>query len=92
MGKLYENHSRPQAQYFDPDTCLVLEEIPKCLTNMEEFESSEHFEFLKSCYTDDDNFLKAELTEKEKEKLIAIFHDHSYKVFMEKAEENLNLK
>ncbi len=92
LGKMYEEHSKPKARYFDPDTCLILEEgIPKCLTNINDFEHSEDYEFLKSCYSDDDNYLKENITEKEREKLLSIFQSYSYKSFIYKAEYNLNL-
>ncbi|MDR4506747.1 MAG: hypothetical protein MRJ65_00685 [Candidatus Brocadiaceae bacterium] len=93
LGKIYEKHSMPKARYFDPDTCLILEEyIPKCLANIEVFKNSEDYEFLKSCYCDEDNYLKLDITEKEREKLLSIFQAYSYKSFMDKAEVNLNLK
>jgi hypothetical protein len=36
--------------------------------------------------------LKENISEKEKEKLISIFREHSYSTFLKTAEENLQLK
>jgi hypothetical protein len=93
LGKLYDKHSKPYVRYYDPDTCLLIdEEIPKCFTNINEYESSEYYDFLKSCYSDTDNYLKIDLTDKEKDKLKSILQELSYKTFMTRAEENINLK
>lgn len=93
LGKLYERHNKPGVQYFDPDTCQLIEDgLPKCLSNIEEYEKHDDYEFLQECYSDENNFLKEVISEKEKEKLLAIFKEHSYDKFMESAEKNVNLK
>lgn len=93
LGKYYEAHSKPNIKYYDPDTCIILDDkIPKSLVNLVEFQNNKEYEFLKSCYSDENNFLKDDITETEKEKLLTIFQEHSYRVFLDKAEENLNLK
>lgn len=93
LGKLYNNHNKPKAKYYDPDTCeLIEDEIPKSLVNIEEFNGIDDYEFLLNCYSQEDNFLKEDLSEKEKTKLISIFREYSYTVFLKIAEENLLLK
>lgn len=93
LGKLYDKHSKPCVRYFDPDTCLLTdEEIPKCFTNISEYEASEYYDFLKSCYSDTDNYLKIDITDKEKDKLKSILQELSYKTFITRAEENINLR
>ncbi|HEX7313864.1 MAG TPA: hypothetical protein VF297_08075 [Pyrinomonadaceae bacterium] len=93
LGKEYDKHNKPRVRYFDPDTWQIIEtEIPKSLVNIEDFKGSPDFEFLTSCYSQEDNFLKQDITERERARLISIFQDHSYTDFVKKAEENLNLK
>jgi hypothetical protein len=93
LGKIYNKHNKPKVKYLDPDTCELLEDdIPKSLVNIQEFSGSDDFGFLESCYSQEDNFLKENISEKEKEKLISIFREHSYSTFLKTAEENLQLK
>lgn len=93
LGKNYEPHNKPNIKFYDPDTCFIIDEkIPKSLVNINDFETHRDYEFLKSCYSDEDNYLKEDISEKDKLKLYSIFHDYAYKVFLEIAEENQNLK
>jgi hypothetical protein len=92
LGKIYDKYNKPRVRYFDPDACQIIEDaIPKSLVNIEEFNGSEDYEFLKSCYTQEDYFLKQELTEKERIRLISIFREYSYGQFLIVAEKNLQL-
>jgi hypothetical protein len=92
LGRVYSKHAKPRIKYFDPDTCEVIEEeIPKSLVNIDDFNGSEDYEFLRECYSRENYFIKEKLTESEKERLITIFREHSYKVFLEAAEKNLEL-
>lgn len=93
LGKPYEKHNKPRVRYFDPATCQIMEgEVPKSLVNIEDFNGTDDYVFLLSCYTQEGYFLKQVVTEKERTRLISIFHEHSYSVFINKAEENLQLK
>lgn len=92
LGKSYEKHNKPRVRYFDPGTCQVITEIPKSLVNIEEFNGTDDYAFLQSCYTEEGYFLKQEITEKERIQLVAIFQDYSYEVFKKKAERNLQLE
>jgi len=93
LGKVYSKHNKPNVKYFDPDTCEIVEdEIPNSLVNIQDFNGSEDFEFLKDCYSQEDNFLKQTISEKERDKLISIFREHSYSSFLKDAEKNLQLK
>ena len=93
LGKHYNKHTKPRVKYFDPDTCEIIEdEIPKCLVNIDSFSETDDYDFLKECYSQEDNFLKRDISDTEREKLIAIFSEHSYQEFLKVAEENLQLK
>lgn len=93
FGQPYNKHNKPKVRYIDPDSGQIIEdEIPKSLVNIEDFNGGPDYEFLKSCYSQDDNFLKSEITEKERVRLISIFREFSYAQFLLVAEENLHLK
>ncbi len=87
LGKKYETHTRPRVKYYDPDSCdITTDDVPKCLRNIEDFNNTEDYSFLVSCYSQESNYLKSDLTDDEREKLISIFHYHSYRVFIQNAE------
>lgn len=93
LGNYYSKHNKPRVKYLDPDNCEIIEaEIPKCLVNMEAFSGTDDYDFLKSCYSQEDSFLKQDITDIEREKLIVIFREHSYEAFLKIAEENQQLK
>lgn len=93
LGKHYGKHSKPRVKYFDPDTCEIIEdEIPKCLVNIDSFSGTDDYDFLIECYSQEDNFLKQDISDSERERLIAIFREHSYQEFLKVAEENQQLK
>ncbi|MFN2455512.1 MAG: hypothetical protein ABR577_14970 [Pyrinomonadaceae bacterium] len=93
LGKDYDKHNKPRVRYFDPDTCQIIEDaIPKSLVNIEDFNGTADYDFLKSVYSQEDNFLKQDITDKERVRLISIFQEHSYTEFISKAEKNLNLE
>lgn len=93
LGKSYEKHNKPRVRYFDPDTCQIIEnEIPKSLVNIEDFNKTDDYAFLLSCYTEEGYFLKQVITEKERIRLVSIFRDYSYGVFIKEAERNLQLE
>jgi hypothetical protein len=93
LGKIYNKHNKPKVKYIDPDTCEILEdEIPNSLVNINDFSTGDDYEFLLSCYSQEDNFLKEDISDKEKERLISIFREHSYSAFLTVAEQNLQLK
>lgn len=89
LGKTYDKHNKPSVRYFDPDTGLLLEDgIPKCLANLDSFRDNDDYTFLKDCYSQEGNFLKLNLTQKERERLVKIFREHSYQEFVKVAEKN----
>lgn len=93
LGKIYPKHVKPRVRYYDPDTFEIIEDaIPKCLANIEEFRESEDYLFLRECYSQEDNFLKENLTEKERNRLTSIIRDYSYCEFLREAERNVNLE
>lgn len=92
LGKEYDKYNKPRVRYFDPDTFQIIEtEIPKSLANIEDFNGSDDYEFLKFCYSQEDNFLKQDISDKERARLISIFQEYAYNEFKAKAEVNLNL-
>ena len=94
LGKIYSKHNKPRLRYFDPDTCEIIEDgIPKSLVNIEDFNGTEDYEFLKECYSRDEerHFIKEKLSESEKQRLVNIFREHSYKEFLKVAEKNPEL-
>jgi hypothetical protein len=92
LGKPYDKHNKPLVKYFDPDTGLLLEEgVPKSLINLESFQDNDDYNFLKDCYSQEGNFLKTTISEKEREKLVKIFREHSYVAFIKEAEKNVLL-
>ena len=89
LGKQYAQHDKPDAKYFDPDSCeLLLDGIPNKLQNIEAFAETEDYAFLKECYVQEDNFLKEVVSDKERDRLIAIFKQYSYDEFIKEAERN----
>jgi hypothetical protein len=89
LGKRYAKHAKPNVRYFDPDTSeLIEEELPKSLANMADFEETEDIDFLRTCYAEEGNFIKATLSEKEREQLLGIFRERAYQDFKQKAEAN----
>lgn len=92
LGKPYEKHNKPRVRYFDPSTCQIISGIPKSLINIEEFNGTDDYDFLQSCYTEEGYFLKQVITEKERIRLVSIFRDYSYGVFIKEAERNLQLE
>jgi hypothetical protein len=93
LGKDYGRHDKPRVRYFDPDSCQVIEsEIPKSLVNVEDFNGTDDYAFLLSCYREDGYFLKQVITEKERNRLVSIFRDYSYGMFIKEAERNLQLE
>lgn len=92
LGKPYEKHDKPRVRYFDPSNCEIISEIPKSLVNIEEFNGTDDYDFLRSCYTEEGYFLKQEITEKERIRLVSIFRDYSYGVLIKEAERNLQLE
>ena len=53
---------------------------------------TDDYDFLIECYSQEDNFLKQDISDSERERLIAIFREHSYREFLKIAEENQQLK
>jgi hypothetical protein len=92
LGKPYENHNKPRVRYFDPSNCEIISGIPKSLVNIADFDETDDYEFLQSCYTEEGYFLKQKITETERIRLVSIFRDYSYEVFKKKAERNLQLE
>ena len=92
LGKKYPKHTKPKVGYYDPDTCELIDELlPKSLVNLDDFGNSEDFDFLQTCYSQEGHFLKLTISEQERDRLIGIFREHSYRTFKESAEANTEL-
>ncbi|TGM12098.1 hypothetical protein EHQ81_13555 [Leptospira selangorensis] len=91
LGKNYDIFTRPTVKYFDPDSCEILEEeLPTKLPMLEDFEKSEGFEFILDAYSGEENGLRSNLSEPERNRLISIFKEYSYKKFLDNLTESQN--
>ncbi|TGL28159.1 hypothetical protein EHQ52_17925 [Leptospira koniambonensis] len=91
LGKNYDLFTKPTVKYFDPDSCEILEEeLPTRLPSLEDFEKNESFEFILNAYSGEENELRSNLSEPERNKLISIFKEYSYKKFLDNLTESQN--
>lgn len=89
LGREFNYHNKPKVRYYDPDTFKVIEDqLPEILSNIATFSNSPDFEFIQMCYPDGE--LKIDLSENDREKMINIFKDHSYKEFIANLLKELN--
>lgn len=85
QGQEFRHFDRPRVRYYDPDTFEIIEDqLPKCIINLDDLTTLEDFAFIKDCYPE--GSLKDDLNEKERERLLAIFQAHSYRLFVENSE------
>lgn len=68
-------------QYFDPDTCELLSDLPDKRLDFDEYLNAEEKEFVQFCYSTDDN-LKLDLNEFQRGKLQEILRQVAYKKFL----------
>ena len=87
MGREFNESNKPKVRYYNPDTFeLMEEELPLKIPDITEFSAYEHFEFIQKCYCqeeDDTNYyLKNEIPDIERQKLIKILADYNYSQFL----------
>lgn len=81
LGRELNPYLKPQIRFIDPDSGSIMDmELPKNVAKLKLEEYGSEAEFIAKCYPQGDQ--KPELTEKEKEMLLAIFKDNSYKSFL----------
>jgi hypothetical protein len=89
LGRELNPYIKPQIRFIDPDLGIILDlELPKKINKLspeliskikaEDFGTE--FNFIEECYPNGEQ--KPDLTEKQKEMLLAIFKDNSYKRFL----------
>jgi hypothetical protein len=82
-NKIMNQHSdlREVLEYLCPDTGIILDlEIPKDISNLKTDTYGNETTFIEKCYPDGKQ--KPDLSDKEKEMLLAIFKDNSYNAFL----------
>jgi hypothetical protein len=84
QARRFELHNKPDVRYFDPDTLLLIEDkLPELLHDLARFSQLDDFEFIRTCYSGDDNSLKEDLTDNDRERLIYVLREAAYQYFME---------
>jgi hypothetical protein len=102
LGRELNPYLKPQIRFIDPDLGIILDlELPKTINKlspeliskikMEDFGAE--YKFIEECYPNGEQ--KPDLTDKQKEMLLTIFKDNSYKRFLaclaeEEIQENEN--
>lgn len=85
-GRDFHPHHKPKVRYYDPDTFEIIEDqLPDRIMNFDEFSYLEDFDFVKSCY-DENGCLKSDMHERNRIRLILIFKDHAYQMFIQESD------
>jgi len=81
LGRELNRYIKPQIRFIDPDSGTILDfELPKSISKLDVKNYGNEAEFIQQCYPNGEQ--KPDLSEKEKEMLLAIFKDNSYKSFL----------
>jgi len=81
LGRELNPYIKPQIRFIDPDSGTILDlELPKNISGLNTENYGTEKSFIEECYPNGEQ--KPDLTEKEKEMLLAIFKDNSYKSFL----------
>jgi len=87
LGRELNPYIKPQIRFIDPDSGTILDmELPKNILKLNKDIYGNEEAFIDECYPDGEQ--KPDLSVKQKEMLLAIFKDNSYKSFLESLEEN----
>jgi hypothetical protein len=98
LGRDLNPYIKPQIRFLDPDSGIILDlELPKkinklspeLISKIKADDFGTEFNFIEECYPDGEQ--KPGLTEKQKEMLLAIFKDNSYKQFLVSLSEEENV-
>jgi hypothetical protein len=87
LGREYNEINKPQVRYFNPDTFeLAEEELPLKVEDINEFATFDDFEFISKCYYQEEGdtiyYLRDNLEDIERQKLIKLFADKTYLSFL----------
>lgn len=86
LGRELNPYDKPQIRFLDPDSGNILDfELPKNISNLILDKYGNEAIFIQDCYPNGEQ--RPDLTEKEKEMLLAIFKDNSYKSFLDELAE-----
>lgn len=81
LGRELNPYVKPQIRFIDPDSGTILDlELPKNISGLNTENYGTEKSFIEKCYPNGEQ--KPGLSEKEKEMLLAIFKDNSYKSFL----------
>lgn len=89
LGRELNPYIKPQIRFIDPDLGVILDlELPKkinkltpeLISKIKADDFGTEYKFIEDCYPNGEQ--KPDLTEKQKEMLLAIFKDNSYKRFL----------
>ena len=84
QGREYNEINKPKIRYINPDTLEILDnELPNCLASIDEETYGLNHDFVKDCYSEDGNYIRQDLKEKDKHLLRSIFKDVAYRNFIE---------
>lgn len=87
LGRELNPYIKPQIRFIDPDSGSILDmELPKNISKLDTAIYGNEEAFIDECYPNGEQ--KPDLTEKQKEMLMAIFKDNSYKNFLTGLEDN----
>jgi len=87
LGRELNPYVKPQIRFVDPDSGTILDlELPKNIAKLNMDEYGNESEFIESCFPDGN--IKPGLSDTEKEMLLAIFKDNSYKSFLASLADN----
>ena len=81
LGRELNPYVKPQIRFIDPDSGTILDlELPKNISKLDLKKYGVESEFIEGCFPDGNQ--KPDLSDKEKEMLLEIFKDNSYKEFL----------
>jgi len=87
LGRELNPYIKPQIRFIDPDSGTILDmDLPKNILKLNKKDYGNEETFIDECYPVGEQ--KPDLSDKQKEMLLAIFKDNSYKSFLESLEEN----
>lgn len=87
LGRELNPYIKPQIRFIDPDSGTILDmELPKNISKLNTENYGNEEAFIDECYPNGEQ--KPDLSEKQKEMLLAIFKDNSYKNFLTSLEED----
>jgi len=99
LGRELNPYLRPQVRFIDPDLGIIMDSelppkinklSPELVSTIKSDDFGAEYQFIEECYPNGE--LKPDLTDKQKEMLMAIFKDNSYKKLLAGLAEEENLE